>query len=200
MKKNTGFTLIELVVVMVILGLLVVTAIPKFVDLTDDAKQANIEGMAGGFATAVSLVRAQWETEGRPKNSSAKNSTSYDGSVFVLTDEDTAAGIRPGYVTGVDNNIADGLDVDDCLYIWENLYQQPPGITKQLTDLNNDALNKRYYAAITGTGANLSCSYHLKETLAKDTNTGDYTDTNINAVSNFFSYFPADSTVVVTIN
>ena len=44
-----------------------VTAIPKFLDLTDQAKQANIEGMAGGFATAVSLTRAQWEAEGRPQ-------------------------------------------------------------------------------------------------------------------------------------
>ena len=65
MKKQSGFTLIELVVVVVILGFLAVTAIPKFIDLTEQAKQANIEGMAGGFATAVSLTRAQWETSAK---------------------------------------------------------------------------------------------------------------------------------------
>lgn len=61
MRKQSGFTLIELVIVVVILGFLAVTAIPKFIDLTDQAKQANIEGMAGGFATGVSLARAQWK-------------------------------------------------------------------------------------------------------------------------------------------
>ena len=60
-KKSSGFTLIELVIVVVILGFLAVTAIPKFIDLTEQAKQANIEGMAGGFATGISLARAQWE-------------------------------------------------------------------------------------------------------------------------------------------
>ena len=42
MKKQSGFTLIELVIVVVILGFLAVTAIPKFLDLTDQSKQANI--------------------------------------------------------------------------------------------------------------------------------------------------------------
>lgn len=79
MKKQAGFTLIELVIVVVILGFLAVTAIPKFLDLTDQAKEANIEGMAGGFATAISLVRAQWEAEGRPQNTSNQNSVNYDG-------------------------------------------------------------------------------------------------------------------------
>ena len=66
--NQRGFTLIELVVVIVLIGFLAVNAIPKFIDLTVQAKQANIEGMAGGFATGVSLVRSQWESEARPKN------------------------------------------------------------------------------------------------------------------------------------
>ena len=101
MNKQSGFTLIELVIVVVILGFLAVTAIPKFLDLTDQAKQANIEGMAGGFATAVSLARAQWEAEGRPKDSDSKNSVDYDGTLLVLTTE--ATGIRPGYVVSTNN-------------------------------------------------------------------------------------------------
>ncbi|MDW3189737.1 type II secretion system protein, partial [Vibrio sp. Vb0932] len=43
MKKQTGFTLIELVVVIVILGILAVTAAPRFLNLQNDAREARLE-------------------------------------------------------------------------------------------------------------------------------------------------------------
>lgn len=51
---NKGFTLIELVMVIVILGILSAIAIPKFVDLRSDAQTASLAGIVGGLSAAAS--------------------------------------------------------------------------------------------------------------------------------------------------
>lgn len=59
--KQKGFTLIELVVVIVILGILAATALPKFVDLQGDARQAAVEGVAGALASAAAINYAKYQ-------------------------------------------------------------------------------------------------------------------------------------------
>ncbi|MGF1763934.1 pilus assembly FimT family protein [Aliivibrio kagoshimensis] len=59
MKKTEGFTLIELVVVIVILGILAVTAAPKFLNLQNDAKAADIKGAAGSISSAAQLAHSK---------------------------------------------------------------------------------------------------------------------------------------------
>ena len=60
MRKQSGFTLIELIVVIVILGLLAATALPRFSNLTNDARKASVQGMLGGVRSAAALVRSSW--------------------------------------------------------------------------------------------------------------------------------------------
>ena len=71
MKKQNGFTLIELVIVIIVLGILAATAVPKFINLQDDARESVVKGAEAAIHSAANIVYSKAAIEGVENSSSA---------------------------------------------------------------------------------------------------------------------------------
>ncbi len=81
MKLQKGFTLIELVIVIVILGLLAATALPRFSDLTTSARVAALNGVAGSLRGAASIAHATQLAQ----NLTSNQSVNLDGQIIAMS-------------------------------------------------------------------------------------------------------------------
>ena len=163
--KQQGFSLIELVIVIVILGLLAATAIPRFLNVTEDAQDASVDGIAGGLATAVSFVRSQWEVDGRRNDSVLLDGTS------VSLDK------RFGFPTGTTNTSANSMGNVACQQVFDSVLQNAPRNVLYNQDASDQRYTVRVISAAGGSATSIDgdtvdsidlCVYHQVASLTLD--------------------------------
>ncbi|RTR28591.1 type II secretion system protein [Shewanella atlantica] len=120
--KTKGFTLIELVVVIIILGILSVVALPKFINVSQDAHVSTVKGTGGAFKSGINLARAVWATR-------VSSGPADDLPVFGTATEgelDFNDNGWPAQHWGTADSEGDSPKLDntaDCISVWETIFE-----------------------------------------------------------------------------
>lgn len=138
MRKQAGFTLIELVIVIIILGILAVTAAPKFLNLQDDAKTAAAQGVQAAVNSAAQLVYSKAALKG----------VETDTTGTVSGANGTSVAVAYGYPDASDDGIGSVVNVDSS---WDGAASTTAGT--YIFSTSNSTCTVIYTAATSSTSA-----------------------------------------------
>jgi len=160
--RAQGFTLIELVIVIILLGLLAAAALPRLLNATDSAQIATLEGVAGGFSTAVAIAHAQWAADGNSPGAStaaaSKVLIDLDGKRFYMNEYGW-----PANTDSAASAAASDQTAAECREVFDNILQSSPSTT---SDNSNRANNRYFVSVLPGAGGDVDtigdiCRYEL---------------------------------------
>ncbi len=128
-NRQAGFTLIELVVVIIILAALAAVALPRYINLGLEARIASVNAVAGGLRATVAVVQSRYIVNG---NNAATSVTMLDSTVVTVNaltgiPVGTAAGIGSALQAGNSAAPVDGYTTD---------YAVPTAVTFRITPPN----------------------------------------------------------------
>jgi prepilin-type N-terminal cleavage/methylation domain-containing protein len=128
--KQAGFTIIELVVVILLLGILTATALPRFLDISDDAHGAVVNAHLGSLSTGVSLFRAAWFAKGKRTGALLADRVDYLGDGITTADLFASqygypAGLAASVLTATNATNTGNYPITnaDCVGIFNGLMQ-----------------------------------------------------------------------------
>jgi MSHA pilin protein MshA len=149
MKKNQGFTLVELVIVIVILGILAITAAPKFFNLAGDAKAGTLNAVKASLQSANAVIYSKAVLAGEQKKETG-----------TVTDAGTTINLVYGYVKAADTDVKAVLDIQASDFIVETAVENtalkmkatdvmvyPAGTTKPTVDTKAEEACVLVYSA-----------------------------------------------------
>lgn len=119
MKKQNGFTLVELIIVIVILGILAVAAAPRFFDFTKAARKSSLNGLKTTMVSAANMINARAAIEGKLNSIIADNV--YVEGVHVVY----------GFPTATPDGILKAVELQESTNLINNdewVYHPAPGV------------------------------------------------------------------------
>ncbi|NMR25032.1 prepilin-type N-terminal cleavage/methylation domain-containing protein [Pseudoalteromonas sp. NEC-BIFX-2020_002] len=182
-QHNNGFSLFEMVLVVILLAVVMSVAVPQFMNVKEQAHSANIDAVAGGFASAVGFVRGQWELEARPKGSAASRFVTYINYGGVVVGVDGETGTPTSDETEQKDTRALAMSSARCQQVLNVILQDAPSST--LSSTVSEVKDVRFLVRYDADA--LQCIYYLSHSLDAENipkNGKQLIDTK------GFSYFP----------
>jgi prepilin-type N-terminal cleavage/methylation domain-containing protein len=109
----SGFTLIELIVVVCLIAILMATSLKYYTSLLEDARKAGVGMLAGRFAAVTSQLHLKWAIEGNSQTLQLEDDTE---TTIIMSAKGWPIGANAPYIS---------KDLGACQQLWEALFQNP---------------------------------------------------------------------------